>query len=78
VVAGALVAGQRGGVLNVYSLPGLVGWLDEDATATYSQIMDAAAQREELPCVESRLTPVAAEAGYLLEVALPGAATRAQ
>jgi hypothetical protein len=46
VVAGALVEGQRGGVLNVYSLPGLVGWLDGDATATYSQIVDAAARRE--------------------------------
>ncbi len=48
-----------------------VGLLDEAATATYSRIMDAAAQREELPCVESRLTPIAAKAGYLLEVALP-------
>jgi hypothetical protein len=33
--------------------------------------VDAAAQREELPCVGARLTPIAAEAGYLLEVALP-------
>jgi hypothetical protein len=47
------------------------GLLDDDATATYSQVMDAAAQREELPCIEARLTPIAAEAGYLLEVALP-------
>ena len=47
-----------------------VGLLGEDATAAYSNVVDAAAQREELLCVEARLTPIVA-AGYLLEVALP-------
>jgi hypothetical protein len=37
----------------------------------YRNVVDAAARREELPCVEARLTPIDAEAGYLLEVALP-------
>lgn len=48
-----------------------VGLLDEEAAAVYRGVMDAAAQRDELPCAEARLTPVRAEASYLLEVALP-------
>jgi len=48
-----------------------VGWLDKDATAAYTPVIDAAAQRDELPCVGARLTPIAAEPGYLLEIALP-------
>jgi hypothetical protein len=62
---------DEGGRLQVHLGERRVGLLDDDATATYSQVMYAAAQREELPCVEARLTPIAAEAGYLLEVALP-------
>ncbi|HTB70374.1 MAG TPA: hypothetical protein VK707_05290 [Solirubrobacteraceae bacterium] len=61
---------SEGGVLQVHLGEQRVGLLDEDAIATYSQVMEAAAQREELPCVAARLTPIAT-AGYLLEVALP-------
>jgi hypothetical protein len=62
----------EGGLLQVHLGERQVGLLDEAATAIYRDVVDAAAQREELPCVEARLTPiVAAEAGYLLEVALP-------
>lgn len=48
-----------------------VGLLDQEATAAYRPIMDAAARRAELPCLKARLTPIAADATYLLEVALP-------
>lgn len=59
------------GPLGVYIGNRRVGWLDEDATAAYTPVMDAAAQRDELPCVGARLTPIDAEAGYLLEIAIP-------
>ncbi len=62
---------DEGGLLQVHLGERRVGFLDEDATATYSPVMEEAAQREELPCVEARLTPVDAEGRYLLEVALP-------
>ncbi|HEY1689498.1 MAG TPA: hypothetical protein VGF95_11625 [Solirubrobacteraceae bacterium] len=50
-----------------------VGLLDDEATAAYARVVEAAAQRAELPCVEARLTPITAEATYLLEIALPAA-----
>lgn len=62
---------DEGGLLQVHLGERRVGLLDEAATAIYGNVVDAAAQREELPCVEARLTPILAEAGYLLEVALP-------
>lgn len=62
---------DEGGLLQVHFGERRVGLLDEAATAIYRNVVDAAAQREELPCVEARLTPIGAEAGYLLEVALP-------
>lgn len=62
---------DEGHLLHVHLGERRVGLLDEDATVIYSDVVDAAAQREELPCVEARLTPIDAEAGYLLEVALP-------
>jgi hypothetical protein len=62
---------EAGGLLEVHIGDRRVGWLDEHATAAYTKVVDAAAQREELPCVGARLTPITAEAGYLLEVALP-------
>jgi hypothetical protein len=62
---------DEGGLLQVHLGERRVGLLDEAATAIYRNVVDAAAQREELPCVEARLTPIDAEAGYLLEVALP-------
>jgi hypothetical protein len=64
-------AKESGGLLEVHLGDRRVGWLDQDATTTYTQVVDAAAQREELPCMGARLTPITAEAGYLLEVALP-------
>jgi hypothetical protein len=60
-----------GGLLQVHLGERRVGLLDEDATASYSSVVHAAAQRGELPCVEARLTPINAEASYLFEVALP-------
>ncbi|HTW42183.1 MAG TPA: hypothetical protein VMD79_07695 [Solirubrobacteraceae bacterium] len=60
---------QDGGLLQVHLGERRVGLLDDEATAAYGQVVEAAAQREELPCVEARLTPIVAEAGYLLEVA---------
>lgn len=60
---------DRGGLLQVHLGERRVGLLDEGATASYSNVVDAAAQREELPCVEARLTPI--DDRYLLEVALP-------
>lgn len=71
-------ANEEGGLLQVHIGDYRVGLLDEDATATYRDVMNAAAQRAELPCVEARLTPIAVEASYLLEVALPAPSTRAQ
>jgi hypothetical protein len=71
-------ANEAGGFLEVHIGDHRVGWLDEDATAAYRQVVDAAAQREELPCVGARLTPMAAEAGYLLEVALPAPRQRSE
>jgi hypothetical protein len=62
---------DRSGPLQVHLGERLVGVLDEQATAVYRDIADAAMQREELPCVEARLTPIRAEGNYLLEVALP-------
>ena len=62
---------DESGLLQVHLGERRVGLLDADATASYSTVMDAAAQRAELPCVEARLTPIVAEAGYLLEVASP-------
>jgi hypothetical protein len=62
---------DRSGPLQVHLGERRVGVLDEEATAVYRDIADAAAQREELPCVEARLTPIRAEDEYLLEVALP-------
>lgn len=62
---------NRGGRLEVHLGERRVGLLDEEATAAYSDVADAAVQREELPCVEARLTPIRAEDNYLLEVALP-------
>jgi hypothetical protein len=59
------------GPLQVHLGERRVGVLDAQAASAYGDVMDAAAQREELPCVEARLTPVPAPAGYLLEVALP-------
>ena len=62
---------DRSGPLQVHLGGRRVGLLDEEATAVYRDVADAAAQREELPCVEARLTPIRAEDNYLLEVALP-------
>jgi hypothetical protein len=62
---------DRSGPLQVHLGERRVGVLDEEATAVYRDVADAAAQREELPCVEARLTPIRAEDNYLLEVALP-------
>jgi hypothetical protein len=62
---------DEGGLLQVYLGERRVGLLDEAATAIYRDVVAAAAQREELPCVEARLTPIVTEGGYLLEVALP-------
>lgn len=59
------------GPFGVYIGDRRVGWLDEDATAAYSPVMEAAALRDELPCVGARLTPIGAEADYLLEIAIP-------
>jgi hypothetical protein len=62
---------EEAGPVRVYIGDRHVGWLDESATAAYIRVMDAAAQRDELPCVGARLTPIAAGPVYLLEVALP-------
>jgi hypothetical protein len=62
---------DRSGRLQVHLGGRWVGLLDEEATAVYRDVADAAAQREELPCVQARLTPIRAEDNYLLEVALP-------
>jgi hypothetical protein len=62
---------DRSGRLQVHLGERRVGLLDEEATAVYRDVADAAAQREELPCAEARLTPIRAEDNYLLEVALP-------
>jgi hypothetical protein len=62
---------DRSGGLQVYFGERRVGLLDEEATAAYRDVADAAAHREEFPCVEARLTPIRAEDNYLLEVALP-------
>lgn len=59
------------GVLEVHIGERRVGLLDNGAAIAYWDVMDAAAQRAELPCVEARLTHISAEATYLLEVALP-------
>jgi hypothetical protein len=50
-----------------------VGSLDDYSTVLYRPVMDAAAERAELPCVQARVTPRPEGAGYLLEVALPAA-----
>jgi len=60
-----------GGLLHVHLGERHVGSLDEEATAAYINVIEAAAEREELPCVEARLTPIAEGSSYLLEVALP-------
>lgn len=62
---------DRSGPLQVHLGERRVGLLDEEATAVYRNVADAAAQREELLCVEARLTPIRAEDSYLLEVAMP-------
>ncbi|HTC60809.1 MAG TPA: hypothetical protein VK691_11915 [Solirubrobacteraceae bacterium] len=62
---------DRSGPLQVHLGERRVGLLDEEATAVYRDVADVAAQREELPCVEARLTPIRVEDNYLLEVALP-------
>lgn len=49
-----------------------VGTLDADATTVYTPIMDDAAQRDELPYTQARLT-LTPESGYLLELRLPPA-----
>lgn len=66
-------ASPSDGVMEVHIGERCVGLLDQDATATYQQVMHAATQRAELPCVEARLTLIPADATYLLEVALPAA-----
>jgi hypothetical protein len=63
------------GLIAVYIGERQVGSLDDYSTMLYRPVMDAAAERAELPCVEARLTPRREGAGYLLEVALPGAGT---
>lgn len=59
--------------LAVYIGERRVGMLDEGAAALYRPVIDAAAERAELPCVEARLTPRPEDDDYLLEVALPAA-----
>jgi hypothetical protein len=65
------LSGEEAGLLRVHLGERRVGLLDDEATAAYTEVMDAAARREELPSVPARLTPIAAETSYLLEVALP-------
>jgi hypothetical protein len=60
-------------LLSVHLGDRLVGLLDEESTVAYRDVVDAAAHRAELVCVEARLTPITAEERYLLEVALPAA-----
>ena len=66
-----LVREQGDDHLSVHLGDRRVGSLDEESTVAYRDAIDAAAKRAELVCVEARLTPIAAEQRYLLEVALP-------
>jgi hypothetical protein len=63
--------GDAADVLAVHLGDRRVGILDDSATSSYRAVMHAATKREELPCVTARLTPLAAHADYLLELALP-------
>jgi hypothetical protein len=51
-----------------------VGTIDGNATSAFGPVMDAAAERDELPYATARLTPRPTPVGYLLELQLPRAA----
>ena len=55
----AWLEGEQGDhLVSVHLGDRCVGTLDEDATVAYHGVIDAAAQRAELVCVQARLTPI--------------------